>query len=411
MRLLRIHCSLHDAPTRCAWSLVSDKQDTQSGQGPLAQLPRDCGRVELVLPAAEVLLTRTQLPRGGRRKSGAILGFAVEDETLGDPETNQTTWLGAAGDADVLAVVDRKGLKRWLDALHAHGLGSCEVHCETLLLPWQAGAWSLGWNGSEGYLRTGELEGTATDCGDRYTPPLSLRMALDATAPAAARPAALALYPVTAEAAPDSDAWQRELGIPVHIAGPWHWQTAPASAGVSLFSEHHGWRLPAGLLLRLRPAAVVAAIAVGVHVAALCVDWSFLAAEQRSLRKQMEVRFRTALPDAVAVVDPLLQMRRKLAEARHAAGKADDGDLLPMLKAVAAAAQPLPRGTLHIIAYESGRMTLELTVTDDKLLRALLQNLAANGLTVEPRASGANRDGGKDGVKAGGSTTIALRAS
>ena len=177
-------------------------------------MPRDCERVELVLPAAEVLLTRTQLPRGGRRKSGALLGFAVEDETLGDPETNQTTWLGTAGDADVLAVFDRKGLKRWLDALHAHGLGACEVHCETLLLPWQVGTWSLAWNGSEGFVRTGELEGAATDCGDRSMPPLSLRLALDAilnTATGAGKPAALAIYLATVEAAPDIDAWQREL--------------------------------------------------------------------------------------------------------------------------------------------------------------------------------------------------------
>ena len=66
-------------------------------------------------------------------------------------------------------------------------------------------------------------------------------------------------------------------------------------------------------------------------------DWSALDRDEVDLRRQMETRFRAAFPDAVAVVDPALQMRRKLAEARHVAGKPDNGDFLPMIENIAIA--------------------------------------------------------------------------
>ena len=57
MSLLRIYCSLRDAPQRCQWALVGDGREPVVGEGPLAQLPQRAERVQLVLPAAEVLIT------------------------------------------------------------------------------------------------------------------------------------------------------------------------------------------------------------------------------------------------------------------------------------------------------------------------------------------------------------------
>ncbi len=84
------------------------------GAGRLGELPRRAERVELVIPAAQVLITRVSLPPAARRHAGAVLAYAVEEMIVGEPDANQVSWLGAvkdaAGDADVLAVVDREGL-------------------------------------------------------------------------------------------------------------------------------------------------------------------------------------------------------------------------------------------------------------------------------------------------------------
>jgi general secretion pathway protein L len=392
--LLRIYGSLRDAPQQCQWALVSEGREPVVGQGPLTQLPQRAERVQLVLPATEVLITRANLPRSAKRHAGSVLAFAVEEETLGDPDANQVSWLGSAADADVLAVTDRQGLKAWHDALEAAGIGEYEVHCETLMLPMTAGEWSLAWDGREGFVRTSEIEGAATDCGDRETPPLSLRLMLDEAKARIEAPKSIVLYlsvtapDAQANAAPDADAWQRKLGVALRLAGPWDWRRAPPDAGVSLAQERQRWRLLPGTLQRLRPAAWLVGIALAVHALALIADWTRLAGEQRSLRAQMESRFRTAFPDAVAVADPALQMQRKLTDARHAAGQPDSGDFLPMIEKVATALKEVPAGALHIASYESGRMTLELAAVEEAGVRRIVARLLQSGMRVDTSPAG-----------------------
>src|SRR3954469_3265363 len=147
MSLLRIYGSLAEAPQRCQWALVGNGAEPVNGEGRLTELPRRAERIQFVVPAAQVLITGAQVPQEATRRGGAVLAFAVEEQTAGEPDANQVSWLGAVGEKDVLAVVDKAGLARWRDALGAAGVGNYEVHCEALLLPWAAGEWSLAWTG------------------------------------------------------------------------------------------------------------------------------------------------------------------------------------------------------------------------------------------------------------------------
>ena len=97
----------------------------------------------------------------------------------------------------------------------------------------------------------------------------------------------------------------------------------------------------------------------------------------------MEARFRAAFPDAVAVADPALQMRRQLAAARHRAGVPDGGDFAPMIGKVAIGLKELPAGGLRTVSYESGRMTLELAAIDEPALRRTVARLMQTGLIVD----------------------------
>ena len=401
MRLLRIHGSLREAAQHCRWALIDGGRSPVTGEGRLVDLPRRVERVQLVIPATEVLITRASLPPGARSRAGPVLAFAVEEQTLGEPDANHVSWLGSAGGADLLAVVDKQGLARWRDALAAAGIHAYDVHCETLLLPWRPGEWSLAWNGREGYVRSGELEGAATDSGDRDTPPLGLRLMLENANGGVARPSTLAVHVTAPEAAPDVASWQKSLGVACHVAGPWDWRAAPPEAGVALVRERQSWRALAGVAARLKPAAWIAAGALALHAAALVADWTLLAGEQRALRRQMEARFRAAVPDAVAVADPALQMRRKLAEARHAAGVADGGDFLPLIERVAAGMNGLPAGSVRVASYESGRITLELSVTDEAFLNRVVARLRDAGLGVDTAVTAA---------RPGGSAVLTVRA-
>lgn len=402
MSLLRIYASLRDAPQRCQWALVNSGSDPVAGEGRLAELPRRAARVQLVLPAAQVLITRARVPQGARRR-GPVLAFAVEEKTAGEPDAHQVSWLGSVNDEDALAVADKEGLERWRHALDAVGIRNYEVHCETLMLPWAADEWSVAWNGSDGFVRTGEFEGAATDCGDREDPPLSLRLMLEEVQARSAGPSSIAIYPSTPEAAPEIAAWQSELGIALRLGGTWDWRTAPAGAGIGLAQERQRWQFYSGAASRLRLAAWILSGALALHAIALVVDWTSLASEQRALKQQMESRFRAAFPEAVAVVDPVLQMRRKLAEARHAAGKPDSGDFLTMIETVMAGMKDLPEGGLRVLSYESGRMTLELAAASEPVVNRIVTRLAQSGLSVE-RSAASKRPGG-------GTVVITVRTS
>lgn len=386
MSLLRFYCALQAPRLRCPWVIIDGQHQAAAGVGPLAQPQQRQDQVQIVLPAADTLITRVRLPAAARRGNDTVLAFAVEEETVGEPENHRVCWLGRSGDDDVLAVLDKPGLQRWLDALDDAGIGRYEVHSEILMLPLAAGEWSLAWNGREGFVRTGLLEGAATDSGDAETPPLSLQLLLDAAARNGQRPQSLALYTLDAGATPDLSRWQQVLGLPLRDAGAWDWQSADTDAGASLIRQHKQWRLPSGVLSRLRPAAWIAGLALALHALFLVVDWTLLANEQRGLRRQMEQQFRAVFPEAVAVVDPALQMRRNLAQARHVAGRPDSGDFLPMIEQVAAGMKDLPAGSLRTAAYDNGRLTLQINSADPAAVKRLVARLQQSGLEVTTTA-------------------------
>ena len=385
MSVLRIFCTAPEAPPSVQWALAGDGA-TLKGEGPFALLPRTAERVELVIAAAQVLITRVRLPGPAGRRSESLLAYAIEERLATEPDADQVSRLGSNGDAEVIAAVNRKALENWRIALGAAGIDGYGVCCETLMLPWQAGTWSMAWNGEEGFVRTGEFEGGATDRGDRQSPPLALRLMIEDARARNQAPDSIALYLTTSEAAPDVAAWQRSLGISFLPAQPWDWRSAPHGAGIALMQRRRRWppEFDRPAKLRLRRVAWIAAVALAIHAVALGADWIRLAGAQRSLQQKMEVRFRTLFPEAVAVANPALQMRRKLAEARHAAGRNDDSDFPKLIVQVAAGLKELPLGAVRVVSYENGRMTLELAVTEESVVRRITARLTEAGLRVEP---------------------------
>ena len=244
MNLLRLYCPLREIPSRCEWALLDDKGKIEIGATPLTGLPRRVDRIQLIIPAPDVLITRARLPAAARRAGGPVLAFAVEERTASEPDANQVSWLGTVVDQDILAVLDRQGLERWRNALNKAGINSYEIHSEMLLLPLAGEEWSVAWGGQEGFVRTGKLEAAAIDSGDRNSPPLSLRLMLEQAQASSTRPSSIALYTGTEDALPEVEAWQSGLGVPIRVAGLWNWRTAAPEMLVSMPANDGGlkWR-------------------------------------------------------------------------------------------------------------------------------------------------------------------------
>jgi general secretion pathway protein L len=218
------------------------------------------------------------------------------------------------------------------------------------------------------------------DAGDAATPPLALRLALEEAQARGVAPECIALYGTEEDVSPDVHAWADALHSALRPAGLWDWRDAPLTRAARIASDTR-WR--AFPLARFRTAAMIAGAALAVHAAALTADWARLAREESALASSMEARFRAVFPEAVAVVDPALQMRRKLSEARHAANQGDAGDFLPVIAHVAEAMKTLPAGTLREAAYEGGRVRLRLAPVADATLQSLAARLREKGLRVD----------------------------
>ncbi len=391
MTELRILASLRRPQTDCAWSVLSPAGAAGDGRGPWTGLPQHADRITLVVPACEVLLKRTRLPPGAARRAGPALTFAVEDDVLGEPERHCVVHVGRRDDQDVLAVFDRDGVDQWRERLSE--AGPVALKSEILMLPWAHGQWSLAWDGTQGFVRTGEFEGAAVDSGTGLRPPMWLRQALRGGEYPA--PASIKVYGVTPEAVPDGAAWTRALGVPVEIAGVWDWRTAPAGDAPTLMRLGSRWQPLTGIATRLRTAAWIAACAVLLHCVLSLADWARLAGEQAAQRRAQEVRFRAVFPEAVAVVDPLLQMRRKLAEARHAAGQPDSGDFRPLLEAAARALGTLPAGSLRGLGFDNGRLSFELAGVEQAAVTQLAARLSQSGFVVDPPPAAAAATGAR----------------
>lgn len=381
MSTLRIFCPLAAVPARCAWLLLDDRAQAQAGEGTLAQLPRGATQVQLVLAAGQVLLTRVHLPPARRHRSTALLAYAVEEKLGSDPDANQVSRIGQVDGDDVLAVVDRQRLQSWRDALTAVGIRVDGVYCETLMVPLRDGEWSLAWNGRDGFVRTGECEGVAVDCGDQQAPPLALHLLLDAARACDGMPTAIAIHAMSG-APPDLAAWQQSLGVTIRLAPAEDWRAAPTMS-VQIGQARQHWRPTPATLARWRRVGWIALAALVLHSSALLADRLRLTAEQQQLRQQMEARFRALFPAAVAVADPVLQTRRQLAAARHAAGQPDAGDFAVMLGKVAPVLANVPAARLRALSYEDGRMTLGFAAAHDPLAHQIRSRLIQAGFAVE----------------------------
>jgi general secretion pathway protein L len=96
----------------------------------------------------------------------------------------------------------------------------------------------------------------------------------------------------------------------------------------------------------------------------------------------MERNFRKAFGEASIVVNPPLQMQRNIAALRHAAGLADEADFLTLLDQASSTLATLPSGSVSALHYESGRLDVDIKLSNEAEIISLQQHLQNKGLSI-----------------------------
>lgn len=341
-----------------AWARVDGTgRVTARGVDGVEGLPVGLTR-KAVLATDRLLWSRLALP-GGRPLRGAALVYALEDRLVEEPEAvHAVAGRTAADGSAMVAAVGRGWLAAVLQALAPAGQPTC-ILPEPALVPATDRVWVVLWTGQPCLLSDGGAVRLEPD----QAAALRLLAVALSTGPL---PERLELRVEPGRARPDAEAWARALGIPVSQGDDYDWAVAaqqavsgrgmdaPDLAGGELAAGPR-WRLDRGAW---RPAAWLAVALLAVNGLGYLAGHGVRTWDAQRLREANRAQFLVAFPDAKVVVDPVLQMRRKLVELRHAAGEAAATDFLALL---ARAGQVLPtaaRSGVQEMRYEDGRLTL-----------------------------------------------------
>jgi general secretion pathway protein L len=385
MSILKIYLSdsWRDNTSACAWALCDDKNTMlQTGTATLANMPR--GHECMAIVAAErVLNIAAALPGGNARRLQSMLPFVAEEFTLTDPEDNHVVPGATLADGRrMLAVMDKQWLRRFVQAAQQAGLSLRRMVAETFLPAASANKWTLVWDGSSGFVRTGAGSGTALDIGDELTSPLALRLSLG-NAPQI--PDTIELRYVH-DVAGESRVMPQWGDVQPNIVSGADWDWRRAAVADDALNLLWGDFRPRAKIQewwpKLRPAVYLLLAVLALETVGSNFEWAKLANEKNRIAKEMERTFRTTFGDTVTLVNAPLQMQRNLAELKHVAGVPDTGDFLSLLNLSGRTLAALPAGSVTGMHYESGRLDIDIKLSRRKEFDALKQSLLGVGLGI-----------------------------
>ncbi len=376
-----------------------------SGETPIALLPK-ASAIDLVFDPSDVFVTAIEPPKLSEGKLRLALPNMLEDRLLADatdchfafntPRGGSGTTTIAAQPRMPVAVIDRGVLTRALDACAEAGYRVRAAYSEIYTLPApSAGLLSVRAERGRGVARSATHDGFSFTLGDEL-------------------PAAFALA-VRQLGIKRIQAWGRDahriarygetLGVPVEVMAGQP-DASSASMAVNLLQ---GSFAPSGMLGAIMPlagraaglrGAALKAPAVWLGIAALVaiggmnIYWLKLENESRSLKQQMENSFRTSFPETTAVVDPVLQTKRQLADLRARAGLPSANDFSVLNARVAQLMSIAPIGSVNGVEYRDGALKVRFKggMADNPAFQNTLRSAGVQqGLAIRFEADGTAR--------------------
>ena len=390
-----------EAGRDAAWALF-DAQGrlARSGRSAPAAWPA-AERREAIVAARHGRIVTLALPAlpPGRAESAAR--FALEDQLADAPEASHVA-LGPTRGSDGwrVAIVAHSWMAAFVAASARHDLvwDRALLESDLALAPARGWRWCAASVTQSGFVRTQRGATLAVGPAQADAPPAELTLALargGADAPQSIR--------VDAEgAAPALLNHARTLTGVEFVAGtPWRWADAAPGAfagAIDLLTGPFGARAdrPATAWRRvLRPALWIAALALGIHVAATLGQWLWLRWEIAGVGHELTALATLAVPDftagAAAGAPPAVALARRERDLRHRAGLVASDDFLPLLAQAAPALATLPADAIRSLSYGDGHLLLDLQKIDASQPAGLQRELQRAGLVAlaAPTATGA----------------------
>lgn len=386
-----------DNATRVSWQLFDRQANLlREGEG----LPPRGEHTVLVLPARRIVCIETALPAVSPTKRDALLRYAIEDKLTLDPATVHAVVVGPAGRGNnhVVAAIDRAWLTALLDWLAAAAITPTHAVSASALIPVAAGEWGIAIADGHGLAR--RADGFAysfdVDTADAATPPFSLMLALKEAHDANAAPSRLSVFTShgtdhRTDPAADShwaSAWADALHCPVRVAPRGRATPVNAQQGNFLTGDFAPQSAGRSWLTPLKPALIVAAVLAMLQLTFTLIDAWQLLRQRRAIEAEMVQVFKDAFPQATAIVDPALQMRRNVNALKRDAGLGASGDARQLLAELNYILKAVATLTPNSVAIGESGVSANVTVRDANATAALKDRVANTAGATLSEAAG-----------------------
>ena len=378
-----------DAQTAVSWCLFDRQSNllregisqlTSSGQVPRAE------RTVIVIAARRVVYIETPLPTVSATKRDALLRYAIEDKLTIDPATVHAVVLGTSAspraNTHVVAAIDRAWFASVLRWLRDAGIEPAQAVSAAALIPVASGEWGVVLDGAHGLARRADgfaysfdIEQAKTT-GVPLTPPFALTLALKEAREHQCSPAQLTVFIDQPADAPWIAAWQRALDCPVRISARPAPRMVALSAGNLLAGDFAPRSTGNEWMAMLKPAIAAVVLIAILQLGFTVIDAWRIDQRRRSLESEMTEVFKTAFPNAQAIVDPPLQMQRNLESMKRERGLSSSDDVRVLIGSLTAVLKSTPNLLPQRITISEGAVTL-LAAVPDPQQQAMLRSRTA----------------------------------
>lgn len=374
------------------------------GQTPIALLPK-AGAVDLVFDASDVFITAIDAPKLSEGKLRLALPNMLEERLLADAADCHFAFRSPrAGGGNTaidgqpkmpVAVIDRGLLTRAIDAIVDSGYRVRAAYSEIYTVPPPAaGVLSVRIARGRGIARSGMHDGFAFDVADDVPPTLALAVRqlgikrIHAYGKEGAR-----LAPHAAALNVQVEVHQDDVD-PASTEGAVNLLQGAFAQGGMMGSLTGGTMLPAVSARALRVPLIWSGVAVLVAVLGMNIYYLKLDNEAKAIRSQMEESFRSNFPQATAVVDPIEQTKRQLADLRARSGIPSANDFSVLNARTAMLLSIAPVGSVAAMEYRDGALKVKFKpgTGDNPALQNTLRSAAVQqGLAIRFEGDGSAR--------------------
>ncbi|HEX8010153.1 MAG TPA: type II secretion system protein GspL [Casimicrobiaceae bacterium] len=363
-----------EAERAAAWALFDAAgRLVRSARGNPGAWP-DAARKEAVIAAARGRVVTLALPPLPPGRAEAAARFALEDQLAEAPDHSHVALAAQRADGSLrVAILAHGWMAAFVAASRRCGIAWDRALLESDLALAEARTWH--WCATSiaqpGFVRTDRGATFAVGPADDGAPPEELALALSRSGTGTPRTIRIDADGATAALLASA---RSATGVEFVVGKPWRWAEAPLAAyagAIDLLTGRYG--APPRSLAQarsrlLQPALWIAAIAIGIEIAATVGQWAWLRWQAFAIDRELAALARTALPERAAGtavdVSPAAALARRERELRHRAGLSARDDFLPLLARAAPALSALPAGALRSLSYADRHLVLDLQKLD-----------------------------------------------